>query len=202
LLASHLLECLEDRRQREYSRVDQILDLIFGIHGVPHVFLIHQPAHHHIQPVLLHQIHHLQRQVVRVVQQLDRPGLEQHGLELFQGLRYAHHDQIGAHLQQGVGDEVVVFRDCDEVVRQVLLLVLEGDHGAFGEHLGDSSLQGFLGLFALASLSGHPLLHLVWSFELLNHDQLVPPLDKLMRVFLETLLRESHMHLGAHPFQL
>ena len=202
MFGRHLLQSLEDGREGKEAAAHESLELVLGVHGVPDVVLVVQLAEHHIQPALLHQVHDLQGQVVRVVQQFHRPGLEQHRFEVLEGLRHPHHYQVRAHLEQRVGYKLVVLADRDEVVGEVLPFVLEGDHGAFGEHLRDAALQGPLGLAALALLAAEPVLHLVGRFELLDHDQLVAQLDELVRVLLQTLFREAHVHLVAHPLEV
>jgi hypothetical protein len=140
---------------------------------VPHVLAVGQFGEHHVQPVYFHEVHDLEGQVVGVVEELDGSGLEEHCFEVLEGLGEADHDEVGAHLQQGVGDEVVVFRYCDEVVGEVLLVILEGYHGALGEYLGHSSLQCLLRLPSLVAILGHSFLHLVRSLQLLHYYQFI-----------------------------
>jgi hypothetical protein len=75
-LTAHLLQGLEDRRQVEDASADEVLYLVLGVHEVPDVVLVGQTTEYHLQPILLHHLHHLERKVVRVVKQLYRTGLE------------------------------------------------------------------------------------------------------------------------------
>jgi len=64
---------------------------------MPTVVTIRKSRKAHVQPILFHEIYNLQGKVVRIIEKLDRSGLEKHGLEIFDSVAEADHDKICPH---------------------------------------------------------------------------------------------------------
>lgn len=201
-LSTNFLKRFKYRWIVENSTFDQSFNLIFRIHGMPDVVFVRQPSQNHLQPILLHNFDYFQWKVVRVIEKLYWASLKENCFELFNVLWVSHHDHVDSNLQQRVRNKVIVLWDSNQVIGEILILVLKRNHSPFCQNLSHTSLQSFLCLFSLASLLAHPFLHLLRSFQLFNNHQLVSQLHEFMRILIEALLRETDMHLTAHPLQI